>query len=126
MARKPQTTDELDREAYLVRELRTISGIIKDARAKGYATLLTRMLLRQDDLQAELVERRQKAADELAKSSRTRPADMSDEEWMAQVANDAASCTEEDLDVYMREWATRRKYLVAVEAGELRLVRRAS
>ena len=123
---RSKTADDLTREEYLVRELKTNETVIKQAWAKGYATAYSKAVARQDDLQAELAKLRQDRADAEAKASRTRPADMSDEEWMAQVAQDAASCTEEDLDVYMREWATRRKYLVAVEAGELRLVRRAS
>lgn len=121
---RPLTTAELDREAYLVRELRTLATLIKDARAKGHATALVKHLARQDSLHAELGELRRVAAEVAAAASRVRPADMSPEAWAARVAADAAEADDDDLDIYMGIWARRRGYLVEVVGGEVRLVRR--
>ena len=116
---KAKTSADLSREEYLVRELRDIAGLIKEARARGYATLLTKQLARQDDLQGELVDLREKA-----KAPDRTSADHTPEEWAARIAEDAGACSDDDLDVYMQTWAARRGYLVTVEAGEVRLVRR--
>ena len=49
-----------------------------------------------------------------------------DEEWTAEVRQDAAAMTDADLEVYMSEWAKRRKLVPVVEGDGLRLVRRSA
>ncbi|RME29388.1 MAG: hypothetical protein D6798_00150 [Deltaproteobacteria bacterium] len=70
------------------------------------------------DTHRELQEAKQAAAAAGEKD----PAELTPEEWRAEVEADAAEATDEDLEIYVREWLSRHKYsLVVNEVGELEL-----
>ena len=53
-------------------------------------------------------------------------ADYTPEEWAGRVLADAQAASVSDLDIYMQEWCQRAGYVVVLEAGEARMVRRAT
>lgn len=60
-----------------------------------------------------------RAADQVAVDA----AALTDAEWRAQVEQDAAQATDDDLEVYVSTWLRRRGYALSALNGELHLER---
>ncbi len=121
--RNPITEIGHQRVAWLEEQLLEVLLDIEGARACESWTAVAAFRGRQLNINKELDAQRRRLAtlDEVQADA----AELSPEEWTARVHEDAAAATEGDLEVYVSEWLSRRKFLLEVDsAGQMRLVRR--
>lgn len=118
-------TVKAERVAWLIQTLAEMAEDISGFRDREAATAVTAMHKEIRTYRAELDALRLEIAEAEDAIRNRDPGTMSADEWAEAIAGDAAQATDDDLEIYVREWLSRNGLSLEPGRGVPRLVRSA-